>query len=60
MKTELHEIFKVGGVGVTGYLATIQLADIAAIGSICVASVTTLYVGAKLFYLIKHGGKSPE
>lgn len=64
MKTEMHheliDIFKVGTIGTGGAAASLKLADVSVLVSIAVGLVTFCYVSAKLYYLIRNGGKSRE
>lgn len=57
IKAELLDLAKVGTIGTSGTFATITLAHVSAIVSIAVGVMTFLYVGTKLYYLIKSGGK---
>lgn len=57
MKHELLDLAKVGSIGSGGFIASIKLTDVSLIVSIAVGLVTFCYVCAKLFFLIKSGGK---
>lgn len=58
MKSELVDLAKVGSIGTGGTLASVSLAQVSVIVSIAVGAVTFVYVSAKLYFLIKSGGKS--
>lgn len=58
MRHELVELAKVGTIGTGGALAGLSLSQVSVIVSIGVGCITFLYVGAKLYFLIKSGGKS--
>ena len=58
MQAELAEMTKVASVGSGGAFATIALSDVSTLVSIAVGIVTFCYVSAKLFYLVKSGGKN--
>jgi len=57
MHPDVVEIAKVGMAGTSGSIATMALSDISAFVSIAVGVVTFCYVAAKLYFLIKSGGK---
>lgn len=61
MNHEMHpdvvEIAKVGMAGTSGSIATMALSEVSAFVSIAVGIVTFCYVAAKLYYLLKNGGK---
>lgn len=57
---EIIDLAKVGTIGTGGALASLQLADVSLIVSIAVGVVTFLYVAAKLFFLIKSGGRGSK
>ena len=57
LATELFDLAKVGTVGTGGAFATIKLADVSLLVSIGVGVLTFIYIAAKLYYLIKHGGR---
>lgn len=58
--SDVAELFKVSVIGAGGFVATIQLTDVATFVSICVGVATFAYVMAKLYFLIKSGGKSGQ
>lgn len=60
MKSELFDLAKVGTIGTGGTLASVSLAQVSVIVSIAVGVVTFLYVSAKLYFLVKHGGRTSD
>ena len=54
------ELNKVALTGLAGSIAAMTLADVATIMSIAVGAVTFCYVGAKLYFLIRSGGKDQK
>ncbi len=58
MKSEIFDLAKVGTIGTGGTLASVSLAQVSVLVSIAVGCVTFLYVAAKLYFLVKSGGKS--
>jgi hypothetical protein len=57
---DTFELVKVSFIGSGGLLASLTLSQVSTIVSICVGVATFTYVCAKLYFLIKHKGKSPE
>lgn len=57
MKDDLFELNKVGLTGLVGTIAAMTLADVATLTSIAVGLATFVYVAAKIFFLVRSGGR---
>lgn len=57
---EAPEIAKVSTVGLGGWFATLTLERVNLVISLCVGTATLAYVLLKIYYVVKHRGKSPD
>lgn len=60
MRQEGLELIRVSCVGTLGFMATMQLADVATLVSIAVGVATFTYVVTKLYFLIRNKGQEPK